>query len=512
MVAERVVQGIGCHDGGMQPTSRSRSGLVGALLVVLGAAAAEGVAAALGLEPGPTRLVAGWVRDATPGDLAVRLVHLVGDWDKPLLVIGTGLGLAAVGGVAGWYSVTKPWIWDFACAALILIGLAAVLAHESRVRGVAAIVVAAVVWWAGPRFVHRPTAEPLGRRGFLLRVGAVGVGIGGLALGGWSWGQGRRRVEAARALIRLPVEPGDLPESADLGLRGVARWRTPNETFFRIDTALSVPTVSPEEWRLRIYGMVDRELEFSYEDLVSRGLQGAWITLCCVSNPTGGDLVGNAWWGGVPIRELLAEAGLQSGADAVKQTSADGWTCGTPLAALTDKRNAMVALAMNGAPLPVEHGFPARIVVPGLYGYVSATKWVTDLEVTRFADFDAYWTTRGWAEQAPVKTASRIDVPRQGATVGVGVARFGGVAWAQHRGISRVEVQLDGGPWQEAVLGGVAGVDTWVQWSLTANLDAGDHVLVVRATDKLGRTQTGVRRDVVPDGATGWHTVEFTAS
>ncbi len=238
-----------------------------------------------------------------------------------------------------------------------------------------------------------------------------------------------------------------------------------------------------------------------------------WITLCCVSNEVGGDLISNAFWSGVPIRDLLARAGVQSGADAVKQTSKDGWTCGTPLSALTDPdRNAMLAVAMNGEPLPIEHGFPVRMVVPGLYGYVSATKWVVDLEVTRFADFKAYWTERGWGEKGPVKTESRIDVPRDGDAVDAGKTRFGGVAWAQHTGIAKVEVQLDGGAWRDAELGTAPGNDTWVQWALSAEVDQGEHALVVRATDKSGYTQTAARADVLPDGATGWPAVRFDVS
>jgi DMSO/TMAO reductase YedYZ molybdopterin-dependent catalytic subunit len=257
--------------------------------------------------------------------------------------------------------------------------------------------------------------------------------------------------------------------------------------------------------------MVDRELTLTYEDLLDRELTEDWVTLCCVSNEVGGDLIGNAWWSGVRIADVLAEAGVRPGADAVLQTSDDGWTCGTPLEVLTDDRNALLAIAMNGEPLPLEHGFPVRMVVPGLYGFVSATKWLVELEVTRFEDFTAYWTSRGWAEQAPVRTQSRIDVPRPGADVAAGTVRVGGVAWAQQTGIERVEYRLDGSPWTEAEVGRVPNVDTWVQWSASVEVSPGDHRLAVRATDRSGYTQTGAQRDVVPDGATGWHAVEFRA-
>jgi hypothetical protein len=291
----------------------------------------------------------------------------------------------------------------------------------------------------------------------------------------------------------------------------MAPWRVPNGSFYRIDTALVVPAVDPDAWRLRIHGLVDREIEISYADLRERQLTEDWVTICCVSNPVGGDLIGNAWWSGVRIADLLEEAGVQAGADAVKQTSKDGWTCGTPIEALTDDRNAMLAIAMNGKPLPVDHGFPVRMIVPGLYGYVSATKWVVDLEVTRFQDFSAYWTDRGWSSEGPVKTESRVEVPRDGGHVDSGTVRVGGHAWAQHTGVEKVEYRLDGDAWREAELGRVPGNDTWVQWTGSVDVAQGSHTLAVRATDRSGYTQTAARADVVPDGATGWHQVSFSA-
>jgi hypothetical protein len=286
----------------------------------------------------------------------------------------------------------------------------------------------------------------------------------------------------------------------------------PNTLFYRIDTALVVPAVDPNDWRLRIHGLVDREITVTYRQLLARSRTEAWVTICCVSNPVGGDLIGNAWWSGVRVADLLREAGVRPEANAVKQTSKDGWTCGTPLEALTDGRNALLAFAMNGEPLPLEHGFPVRMVVPGLYGYVSATKWVVDLEVTRYDRFSAYWTSRGWSAKGPVKTQSRVEVPRDGASVPAGRLRVGGHAWAQHTGIAMVEYRLDGHPWQRAELGRVPNDDTWVQWSGTVHVTKGDHLLTVRATDRSGYTQTAARADVVPNGATGWDRIEFTAT
>jgi DMSO/TMAO reductase YedYZ molybdopterin-dependent catalytic subunit len=285
---------------------------------------------------------------------------------------------------------------------------------------------------------------------------------------------------------------------------------TPAADFYKIDTTITSPSVDPAQWRLRIHGMVERELTLSLEDLLARQRTQAWVTLCCVSNPVGGPLIGNAWWSGVRLAPLLAEAGVQPGADAVLQTSVDDWTCGTPLSVLTDDRNAMLAVAMNGKPLPIDHGFPVRTIVPGLYGYVSATKWVVDLEVTTMDRAVGYWIPLGWSAQGPVKLMSRIDRP--GGDLAAGDFTFAGVAWEQHTGIAAVEVALDGGAWTPATLARTPGVDTWVQWSATMPVAKGRHRISVRATDKNGQVQTAVQHDVEPNGATGWHTVEFSAT
>jgi DMSO/TMAO reductase YedYZ molybdopterin-dependent catalytic subunit len=292
---------------------------------------------------------------------------------------------------------------------------------------------------------------------------------------------------------------------------GITPWQTGNNDFYLIHTAIVTPTIEPREWSLRIHGMVDREVVVTYEDLLDRRRTETWITLSCVSNRVGGDLVGNAWWGGVRLADLLAEAGVHPDADAVLQTSEDGWNCGTPLAALTDDREAMLALAMNGRPLPIDHGFPVRTIVPGLYGYVSACKWVVDMEVTRFDRIQAYWTGKGWSVQGPVKIASRIDVPSSGDEVPAGEVVVAGVAWFQHTGIKGVEVSLDGGEWQAAEVAPGPSDDTWVQWAITTGVEPGDHLVRVRAIGNNGEVQTGVERGVLPDGATGYHEVDFTA-
>ncbi|SCG34401.1 molybdopterin-dependent oxidoreductase [Micromonospora halophytica] len=353
---------------------------------------------------------------------------------------------------------------------------------------------------------------PESRRRFLRGVGVLAGAAAVTGLGG-HWLAGRRGVSAAREAVALPAPVSAapaVPVGADLSLAQLAPYTTPTSGFYRIDTALVVPQVDPQTWRLRIHGRVRNPIELSFADLLARPMVERYVTLACVSNEVGGDLIGNARWLGVPIRELLDEVEPEEGADQVVGRSVDGWTCGTPTAVLRDGRDALLAVGMNGEPLPVEHGFPVRMVVPGLYGYVSACKWVTELELTSFADFDAYWVPRGWSAQGPVKTQSRIDTPRPRNRITAGPVVVAGVAWAQHRGVSRVEVRVDGGPWRDATLAPTVSVDTWVQWSWRWDATPGEHTLQVRATDATGETQTGRERPVEPDGATGWHTVQVT--
>lgn len=313
--------------------------------------------------------------------------------------------------------------------------------------------------------------------------------------------------------VRLPA-PGSAAPAAppEPPVAGVTPWATSTRDLYRIDTALTVPRLDPGRWRLRIHGLVEREVELGLDDLLAQPLVERWITLTCVSNEVGGTLAGNVRWLGVPLQRLLEQARPRPEADMVLSGSADGWTASTPLAALTDGRDALLAVGMNGAPLAAEHGFPARLVVPGLYGYVSATKWVVDLEVTRFDRARAYWTDRGYAAQAPIRTASRIDVPRPFARVTAGPVAVAGVTWAQQRGIRTVEVRVDGGPWQTATLGPAlpGSTDTWRQWSWTWQATPGRHTLQVAATDETGTRQPAERRTPRPDGATGWHSVAVT--
>ncbi|BDT96066.1 hypothetical protein IFM12275_60420 [Nocardia sputorum] len=341
----------------------------------------------------------------------------------------------------------------------------------------------------------------------LLAAGGLAVvtGVGGRVLGAR-----RTDVSGERAAVQLPeptapAEP--VAPGVDLRVPGLTPYLTANDDFYRIDTALIVPQVSKDGWSLRIHGMVDREIRLDWSELARRPVEEHLVTLACVSNPVGGDLIGNARWLGYRVDQLLAEAGPHPDADMVLSRSADGWTAGTPLTVLTDGRDALLAIGMNGEPLPVQHGYPARLVVPGLYGYVSATKWVTELEVTRFDRATAYWTRRGWSARGPIKTGTRIDTPRARGRLQPGRIPVAGVAWAQHRGIRAVEVQIDNGPWQQARLSEEQSIDTWRQWVFDWDATSGPHTLRARATDGAGETQTAERRDVIPDGATGYPSV-----
>ncbi len=337
------------------------------------------------------------------------------------------------------------------------------------------------------------------------------------AASGWSGELLLRRfnVTALRAAVRLPrpaVTAAPVPAAASLDVSGITPFFSSNNNFYRVDIDLVVPQVSPQDWTLQITGMVDHPIELTFDDLLRLPLIEHDMTLVCVSNAVGGPYAGNARWLGASLPALLRKAGIRRGADQVLSTGTDGMTISTAVDTILDGRQALIAVGMNGQPLPTEHGFPARMLVPGLYGYVSATKWVTKLEVTTFARQQAYWTQRGYALQAPIKTESRIDVPRPLAQVPAGRVAVGGVAWAPHRGISRVQVNVDNGPWQTAKLAAADGTDTWRQWVWAWDAPPGLHTLQVRATDGTGAVQTKSEAAVFPSGATGWDSVVVTVT
>ncbi len=497
----------------MTRSTRALAALSGVLAAIAGLAAGSLTAALLGSRQSPVVAVGSAFIDRTPPWLKDLAIQLFGVHDKTALRVGIVTVLLLLAAVAGLVASWKPVVGALVAAALSLV---AVLAAVSRPDAgttdplpsvVAGVVSVMVLLSLVGRLRRQPGPE--GRRGFLqlsagIALGAVGVGALSRLAGGK-----RTAVAEAREALALPL-PKSLASPAGVQADGAVPWATPNATFYRIDTALSVPLVEPDEWQLRIHGMVDREITLSFQDLIKRPVLNKWVTLCCVSNEVGGDLIGNALWSGVLLKDLLAEAGPAADADAVLATSHDGWTCGTPLEAMTDDRQSLLAFAMNGEALPVEHGFPVRVVVPGLYGYVSATKWVVDLEVSRFDRFDAYWTPRGWSEEGPIKTQSRIDRPRSGAKAGQVVVA--GVAWHQHVGISAVEVRVDGGPWQRTTLAADGGIDTWRQWHWSWDAPRGNHVLQVRAIDAEGNPQAEDEAPPAPDGATGLHSVNVSVS
>jgi DMSO/TMAO reductase YedYZ molybdopterin-dependent catalytic subunit len=358
------------------------------------------------------------------------------------------------------------------------------------------------------------TETPAARRQFLVAAGVTVAAAAIGELGGRSLATRKNVSEAIKAL-RLPqatVPAPPLPRGVNLPVPGISSFITPNSSFYRVDTAIIVPEVNPSSWTLRIHGMVAREITITFDQLLRRPLIEDYITLTCVSNPVAGPYVGNAKWLGASLASLIRSAGPLRGADQLLCTSTDGFTSGTPLAVVLDGRDALVAVAMNGTVLPTEHGFPARLVVPGLYGYVSACKWVVDIEVTTFAAAQGYWVPRGWSQQAPIKTESRIDVPLDGAPVKAGTVPVAGVAWAQHKGIEAVEVRVDHGPWNEATLAAVPGIDTWRQWVWEWPATAGTHLIEARATDKTGYTQTSLAAAEAPNGASGYPSTQVTVS
>ncbi len=481
--------------------------------------------------PSPLLAVGGAFVDWTPLWLKNLAVDLFSTNDKLALFAGMGVTLAIMCAVLG--VVTTRWrTTGLVLFALVgVVGSSAVLTRPGSTAldilptvlgtlaglGVLAWLARTAAQAASPVDPEQRAAPS--RRGVLVWGGGLTVlGLAGMYVGR-TLGQAQQRVQLARQDLTTRLAGGPatansvtIPDDADFKLQGITRYLTPNDTFYRIDTALSVPQVDPETWSIRVHGMVDNEIEMTFDELINQEMIETVVTLCCVSNQVGGNLIGNAVWTGWPVRELLARAGVQDGADMVLSMSTDGFTAGTPLEALTDDRDAILAVWMNGEPLPAEHGFPVRVVVPGLYGYVSATKWVVDLEVTRFDQAEGYWTPRGWSELGPIKVQSRIDVPRPGDDVPAGESVIAGVAWDQHTGVDMVQVRVDDGDWQEAELSGEVTIDTWRQWRLDWDAPAGQHTIAVRATGRDGETQTEQTAPPAPDGATGWHTIEVNVA
>ncbi len=489
------------------------------------------VAAIIGVVS-PIDAVGSEVIDRVPKWLKTLAIDLFGTNDKTALRVGIVAILAVAAAGFGRLALRRFGVGATGFAVFAAIGVAAALHRPNQpgraaiapiVGVLAGIAVLAAIIRRRPAAAEMPgrSRVPLGwdRRRFLT-VTAAGT-AGAVAAGGVSRTIDRRRLDDVRASApdTLPPAVGPAPATVATAaggnpggvpeLAGITPYITPNGDYYRIDTALSFPRANLDTWTVKIGGMVDNPLTLGYNDLLARPLVERTVTLCCVSNEVGGDLIGNAVWKGVLLAPLLEEAGVQSGAEQVYSTSLDGWTSGFPVSIALDGRDAMIAVAMNGEPLPIEHGFPARLVVPGVYGYVSATKWLDRIELTTWDADEGYWVPRGWAREAPVKTQSRIDVPRRGAKLTAGRTPVAGVAWAQHRGIARVEVGVDG-VWAEARLSDDVTDDSWRQWVYDWDATPGTHVIQVRATDKTGVTQTEEVARIDPDGATGWHTRRLT--
>lgn len=492
--------------------SRLLSALSGLLTGASAIAVAELVAAFSPVWRNPLFTVGDRFISVTPAWLKDFAIATFGTNDKIALLAGIGIFLAAFSAVVGIVALRHSLRWGLAGIGLFaLIGIFSVTAGSGGLFAVlptllGSLAAAALLTWFD-RSLTVPGSSDANRRRFLTQLGLATAGIA--VVGGTGRALGSRLFAVNTDGTVLPGVASPLPEipsGVELGVKGNSPFVTPNETFYRIDTALSVPQISPDTHSIRIFGMVDRELTLTYEDILRRTQIESDITMTCVSNEVGGRLVGNARWQGIRLDDLLAEVGADPSADQVVGRSVDDYTCGFPLEAATDGRDAMIAIGMNGEPLPLEHGFPARLIVPGLYGYVSATKWLTEIEITTFDAFDSYWVPRGWAQQAPIKTSSRIDTPEAFNNL-TGDVVIAGVAWAQTRGISKVEVRIDEGDWMEAELGEALNTTTWRQWKLPWTVTPGRHTITCRATDESGELQTEERARPMPDGSTGWHSV-----
>ncbi|PYY49758.1 molybdopterin-dependent oxidoreductase [Curtobacterium sp. MCBD17_023] len=521
-------------DPRLLPHRRWAAALVGVIAVLAFLAVAELGALVLGGAGSPLVAVGSAVIDLAPPTAKDLMVSLFGTGDKVALFVLMSVVLVAVAAGAGVLERRNPPYGALVFAAGGVLALLAVTTRSGSgtldgaptVAGIAAAVVVLRLLlqrlrrWEDARAV--PTAGPGGagaveRRSFLrwtVTSAALAVVVGGASRIGSA---SLQAAAAVRRAVRLPqpaTPAPPVPSGASLDAEGITPYVTPNADFYRIDTALRVPAIDPADWSLKITGEVDEEVELIWDELLALPLEEHMATLSCVSNEVGGDLIGNALWLGYPIRSLLARARPRAGADMVLSRSIDGFTAGTPLDVLQDEgTDALLAVGMNGDPLPAEHGFPARLVVPGLFGYVSATKWVTELEVTRFSRAQGYWTPRGWSERGPVKLESRIDTPVDGVTVAVGDrVPIAGVAWQPHTGVKAVQVKVGDADWQDAELADSVSADTWRQWVLRWTATKGRHEIQVRAVGADGEVQTSVQRPPAPNGATGWHGVTITAS
>ncbi len=487
----------------------------GVLAAAFGVAIGTLVAALIDPAYAPIEVVASTSIDLPPAVVKEWATSTFGTAAKPLVSVVVILATVTIAAWAGMRSRQRA---TFGIQVMLVAG--AVGAVAALLRPVDVLLAplpslmaggaAALALWVMLRLIRpAPVASGEGTTAISRRRVIVGIGgivvVGGAALASARWLTNRASATASRlaTILPSPAEPlPALPAAVQAPVPGMTPFITPNSDFYRIDTAVIVPQVPAEEWSLTFDGMVRRPFTITYAELLDMPMVERDVTLMCVSNPIGGDLIGTARWLGTPLLPLLERAGIEPGADQIFSTSIDGWTCSTPIDGLAE-REPLLVVGMNGEPLPVQHGFPVRMVIPGLYGFISATKWVTRIEATTYATDPAYWTVRGWATDAPVLTGSRIDLPS--GSLAVGQTSIAGVAWAMDGdGISRVEVSIDDGPWQEAQLADQPTPRTWRQWWLDWDATPGEHAISVRATNGLGETQTSEVRDVVPSGATGY--------
>ncbi|MFD3479853.1 sulfite oxidase [Streptomyces sp. NPDC058695] len=555
------------HDTPNSPLRGIKRLALGALSGLLAGyaaiAVAELVSAAVRPESGPVIAVGGAAIDRTPPGVKDWAIRHFGTNDKLVLQLGILGVLTLLALILGMVATRWRLIGSLGVLAFGVVGALAATSRPDSTSAtdalpsvVGVVVGAGLLYWLIGRLgtaphpaEHRaagtgdaveteardgaetaptpgaggsPVTDSTGwdRRGFILAATAAaaastGSGLAGRALNG---SQGRNAV-ASRKDVVIPAPSSSaapVPKGASLRIDGISPFMTSNGDFYRVDTALVVPKVDATSWKLRIHGKgVTRERTLTFDDLLKMPLIERNITLTCVSNEVGGPYVGNARWIGVRLADLLEECGVRppskgGPADQLVARSVDGMTIGSPVKDVMDGRDAMLAVGMNGQPLPFEHGFPVRMVVPGLYGYVSACKWIEDIELTTFDSYDSYWVKRDWAQRAPIKTESRIDTPKPFGRPKAGTVMVAGVAWAQHRGIDKVEVRVDDGEWQQARLAAQDTRDTWRQWSYAWDATKGGHTLTVRATDRTGETQTEKRTPTIPDGASGWHSVVVT--
>jgi DMSO/TMAO reductase YedYZ molybdopterin-dependent catalytic subunit len=494
------------------------AGIAGLVATGLALGLGEVLAGLVDGVPSPISSVGAAVVDWAPPALEDFAIALFGTADKSALALGTVAFALSIGWFTGVVARRRVWV---GIAAFSVFGFLGTLAGVADPFSEPALVVgsmlvasgsglgALLALFAALRHDEQPTDGVPGDSG---RRRFVALATAGGTLAVIAGGVGRGLVtRVPRAPVRTLEPPNvtvpPLRPANSFDTPGLSPVVTPNDRFYRIDTALVVPRVDPARWTMRIHGMVDREVHFTYDEILAMDLVEEYVTLACVSNEVGDDLVGNAKWTGVRLVELLDQAGVRPDATQIVGRSVDDWTAGFPTALAFDGREPLLAIGMNGDPLPLAHGFPARIVVPGLYGYVSATKWLSEIELTRWDDFDAYWIPRGWAKEGPIKMQSRIDVPRRRARIPAGPVDVAGVAWAPLDGISAVEIRVDAGEWMAAELTEPLSTKAWVQWRARPFLGAGERVLAVRVTDGSGAIQTEERRPPRPDGATGLHQI-----